>query len=62
MLQSFFKNYDEIKTLLQRKDQEARLEGIDIMTMNVLVRFLLPFFESTKEILLQLFIMFISGM
>ena len=35
MLQSFFKNYDEIRTHLQRKDQEARLEGIDNMTVNV---------------------------
>ena len=50
MLQSFFKNYDEIRTLLQRKDQEARLEEIDILTVNVLVRFLLPFFEGTKAL------------
>jgi len=50
MLQSFFKNYDEIRTIFQRKDQEARLEGIVITTVNVLVRFLLPFFEGTKAL------------
>ena len=50
MLQSFFKNYDEIRTLPQRKGQEARLERIDIMTVNVLVHLLLSFFEGTKAL------------
>ena len=43
VLMSVQKNFREIESLLKEKGEELRLQGIDLMLMNELIQFLLPF-------------------
>lgn len=48
MLKSFQKVKDEVACILKLRDQEKRLEGIDLFVVSTLIAFLEPFQEATK--------------
>ena len=50
MLQSLVKVYAEVQNVLTAEAQEQRLLNIDISVVKILINFLLPFYEATKDL------------